>query len=104
MRNGSPEDDANARRRADLCTIADGPNGSAAVEGRDTGAERAIEVADAEPTDLLGELGDALLVAYRLAAQDGDPATVALLGQALLHTGRRLARGMSPAEAGIACH
>jgi hypothetical protein len=29
---------------------------------------------------------------------------VALLEQALLRTGRRLARGMSPADVGIACH
>jgi len=29
---------------------------------------------------------------------------VALLEQALLRTGRRLARGMSPTDVGIACH
>ncbi|WCS23268.1 hypothetical protein LOK46_19095 [Methylobacterium sp. NMS14P] len=95
MRNGSPEDEANARRRAELCALADGPDSGA---GRDAG------IADAEPTDRLGELGDALLAAYQLAEQDGDPLTVALLGQALLRTGRRLARGMSPADVGIACH
>ncbi|ACB25581.1 hypothetical protein [Methylobacterium radiotolerans] len=95
MRNGSPEDEANARRRAELCALAD---------GRDTGTGRDADVADADPTDRLGELGDALLAAYQLAEQDGDPLTVALLEQALLRTGRRLARGMSPADVGIACH
>ncbi|RUP21425.1 hypothetical protein [Methylobacterium sp.] len=95
MRNGSPEDEANARRRAELCALAD---------GRDTDTGRDADVADAAPTDRLGELGDALLAAYQLAEQDGDPLTVALLEQALLRTGRRLARGMSPADVGIACH
>ncbi|MBP2496595.1 hypothetical protein ABID82_002733 [Methylobacterium sp. PvP062] len=95
MRDGSPEDEANARRRAELCALAD---------GRDTGTGRDADVADADPTDRLGELGDALLAAYQLAEQDGDPLTVALLEQALLRTGRRLARGMSPADVGIACH
>lgn len=95
MRNGSPEDEANARRRAELCALAD---------GRDTGTGRDADVADAAPTDQLGELGDALLAAYQLAEQDGDPLTVALLEHALLRTGRRLARGMSPADVGIACH
>ena len=41
---------------------------------------------------------------YYLVDQDGDPTTVTLIRQALLHTGRRLARGMSPAEAGLSCH
>lgn len=95
MRNGSPEDEANARRRAELCALAD---------GRDTDTGRDADVADAAPTDRLGELGDALLAAYQLAEQDGDPLTVALLEQALLRTGRRLARGMSPDDVGIACH
>ncbi|PJI54719.1 hypothetical protein CTI14_12225, partial [Methylobacterium radiotolerans] len=75
MRNGSPEDEANARRRAELCALAD---------GRDTDTGRDADVADAAPTDRLGELGDALLAAYQLAEQDGDPLTVALLEQALL--------------------
>ncbi|MGU3463999.1 hypothetical protein ACLBXO_04030 [Methylobacterium sp. C33D] len=104
MRNGSPEDEANARRRAELCALADGTHGSTAVDARDPGAASDAEAADAESSDLLGELGDALLAAYRLAEQDGDRLTVALLGQALLRTGRRLAHGMSPADVGIACH
>ncbi|PNA29409.1 hypothetical protein, partial [Pseudomonas sp. MPR-AND1A] len=77
----------------ELCALAD---------GRDTDTGRDADVADAAPTDRLGELGDALLAAYQLAEQDGDPLTVALLEQALLRTGRRLARGMSPADVGIA--
>ncbi|MEE7503216.1 hypothetical protein [Methylobacterium mesophilicum] len=106
MRNGSPEDEANARRRAELGALADGTHGSTAVDARDRGAASDAEAADAdaESSDLLGDLGDTLLAAYRLAEQDGDPLTVALLGQALLRTGRRLAHGMSPADVGIACH
>ncbi len=104
MRNGSPEDDGNARRRARPVALTEGPHGAAAADGRDRIAESRPERADAEPTATLSDLGDALLAAYRLAEQDGDALTVSLLGQALLRTGRRLARGMSPADVGIACH
>ena len=54
--------------------------------------------------DLLGEIGEGLIHAYRFAKQDGDPLTVALIEKALFHIGRRLARGMTPAEAGLVCH
>ncbi|WP_457104122.1 hypothetical protein [Methylobacterium sp. P5_C11] len=74
--------------------------------GATVGAESDAQAVDPDPgsADLLGEIGDSLLIAYGLAAKDGDPLTLALIGKALLHTGRRLARGMSPAEAGIPCH
>lgn len=55
-------------------------------------------------SDLLGEMGEGLIHAYRFAKQDGDPLTVALIEKALFHIGRRLARSMTPAETGIVCH
>lgn len=108
MRNDPPEDGANRFGLADLCAIAEAPHGDAARPSAEDapalGAGGDGQAADAGAADLLGEIGDTLIVAYRLAVQDGDPTTVTLIRQALLHTGRRLARGMSPAEAGLSCH
>ena len=57
-----------------------------------------------ERQDVLGEISDGLLHAYRFAKHDGDLLTVALIEKALFHVGRRLARGMSVTEAGLVRH
>ena len=54
--------------------------------------------------DALGEISDGLIHAYRFAKLDGDPLTVTLIEKVLFHVGRRLARGMSAADAGVIHH
>jgi hypothetical protein len=113
MRNDSPGDGTDTKRVADKRRLADAPRGGTddrqVLPGcRGTGPRDVLAAQPAQGTDatqdLLGEISDSLLIAYRLAQQDGDALTVALIGKALMHTGRRLALGMSPAEAGILCH
>lgn len=53
---------------------------------------------------LLGGIADGLIVAYGYAKADQDPLTLALIEQAMLHVGRRLARAIGPKEAGFICH
>ncbi|MGH1569952.1 hypothetical protein ACRAWG_03855 [Methylobacterium sp. P31] len=113
MGNDPPEDGRNTEPCADLPTVVERPverpaGRQAAREGPAADPEGAVAAQpqasmDGAP-DLLGEIVDSLLMAYGLARQEGDPLIVALIGKALLHTGRRLAEGMSPSEAGIACH
>lgn len=57
-----------------------------------------------EPQDVLGEISEGLIHAYRFAKHDGDLLTVTIIEQALFHVGRRLARGLSVAESGIVRH
>ncbi|MCJ2122946.1 hypothetical protein [Methylobacterium sp. J-077] len=81
--------------------------GSQAAQARPAAApapEPLSAEALSDASDLLGDISDNLLVAYHLAQHDGDPLTVALIEKVLFHVGRRLARGMSPADAGIPCH
>ncbi|MGH1592129.1 hypothetical protein ACRBEV_31770 [Methylobacterium phyllosphaerae] len=112
MRNNRPGDGTNTIQAAGPGAITDASRETGTGRpvsdghGATAGAESDAQTfdSDPDPTELLGEIGDSLLVAYGLAAKDGDPLTLALLRKALLHTGRRLARGMSPAEAGIPCH
>lgn len=113
MRNDSPKTGTDTDAAGDLLNLADAPRGSAQDRPGSRVRRTAVpeEAVSAQPVacgdvapDLLGEISDSLLIAYRLARQDGDPLTVALIGKALMHTGRRLAAGMSPSDAGIACH
>ena len=57
-----------------------------------------------EPQDFLGEISEGLIHAHRFAKHDGDALTVTLIEKALFHIGRRLARGLSIADAGLVCH
>ncbi|MHB2210239.1 hypothetical protein [Methylobacterium sp. CM6257] len=113
MGNDPPEDGRNTEPCADLWTVVESPveelpDRQTAREDLAAGPEEAVAMHSQMLTngvsDLLGEISDNLLVAYGLARQEGDPLIVALIGKALLQTGRRLAQGMSPSEAGIACH
>jgi hypothetical protein len=113
MGNDPPEDGWNTEPCTDLRTVVESPveelpDRQTAREDLAAGPEEAVAVQPQTLTngvsDLLGEISDSLLVAYGLARQEGDPLIVALIGKALLQTGRRLAQGMSPSEAGIACH
>ena len=69
---------------------------------------KAPEQAEPEPggesLDVLGEISEGLIHAYRFAKLDGDGPTMTMIEKALFHVGRRLARGMSTADAGIVCH
>lgn len=66
--------------------------------------ERAGPEPSGERQDVLGEISEGLIHAYRFAKQDDDVLTVTLIEKALFHVGRRLARGMSVAEAGVVRH
>lgn len=73
-------------------------------------AERCLEPERTEPEpagealDILGEISEGLIHAYRFAKHDGDGPTMTLIEKALFHVGRRIARGMSTADAGVVCH
>lgn len=54
--------------------------------------------------DVLGEISEGLIHAYRFAKHDGDMLMVTLIEKALFQVGRRLARGLSVAEAGVVSH
>ena len=111
MRNDTPEDNTSLELLAEMRAMIDAARH--AIEVSQAADERPDEEAVSESlsvgeatdsADLLGDISDNLLVAYHLAKHDGDPLTVALIEKVLFHIGRRLARGMSPADAGIPCH
>ncbi|MCJ2095010.1 hypothetical protein MKK67_21265 [Methylobacterium sp. J-072] len=113
MRNDTPEDAKGLELLAEMRAMTDSarqvievsqaardqPVGETAVDPE----PQSVDI-HSDSADLLGDISDNLLVAYHLAQHDGDPMTVALIEKVLFHVGRRLARGMSPADAGIACH
>lgn len=113
MRNDTPEDATSLELLAEMRAMIDAAREVIEVSQatRDRPAEDLSPASEPEPvefpidsSDLLGDISDNLLVAYQLAKHDGDPLTVALIEKVLFHVGRRLARGMSPADAGIPCH
>lgn len=113
MRHDTPDDITSLELLAEMRAMIDAAQQAIEVsraardaqDGEGAGAtERHAADATNDSTDLIGDISDNLLVAYHLAKHDGDPITVALIEKVLFHIGRRLARGMSPADAGIPCH
>ncbi|MCJ2059266.1 hypothetical protein MKL09_22365 [Methylobacterium sp. J-048] len=111
MHNDTPEDATSLELLAEMRAMIDAARQvievSQATHARPAAApapEPLSAEALSDSSDLLGDISDNLLVAYHLAKHDGDPLTVALIEKVLFHVGRRLARGMSPADAGIPCH
>ncbi|MET0428681.1 MAG: hypothetical protein ABW026_09300 [Microvirga sp.] len=113
MRNDTPEDTTSLELLAEMRAMIDAARH--AIEVSQAARDQPVEDQAAAPeelsaeganesADLLGDISDNLLVAYHLAKHDGDPLTVALIEKVLFHVGRRLARGMSPADVGIPCH
>ena len=115
MRSDSPDEGTAPDLVAEIRTIVD--ETCRAIEASqailDRCAERdpkppASEHAEPEPLgerqDVLGGISDGLIYAYRFAKQDDDLLTVTLIEKALFHVGRRLARGMSAADAGLIHH
>lgn len=111
MRRNFPAEAATPDMIAEMRALADETR--AAIEASQAVLDRCVEEYPASPerqappddaSDLLGEIGEGLIHAYRFAKQDGDPRTVLLIEKALFHVGCRLARGMTPAEAGLVCH
>ncbi|CAM2988619.1 hypothetical protein JHFBIEKO_3766 [Methylobacterium mesophilicum] len=114
MRKDTPDDVTSLELLAEMRAMIDAARqvieGSQAAHDGPAGESAAAPVSSLgadvqhDPVDLLGDISDSLLDAYQLAKHDGDPLTIALIEKVLFHVGRRLARGMSPAEAGIPCH
>ncbi|SFL16407.1 hypothetical protein [Methylobacterium pseudosasicola] len=111
MRNDTPEDATSLELLAEMRAMIDAARQVIEVSQAAPDRPAAVAVPEplsaeipSEPSDLLGDISDNLLVAYHLAKYDGDPLTVALIEKVLFHVGRRLARGMSPADVGIPCH
>lgn len=114
MRKDTPDDVTSLELLAEMRAMIDAARqvieGSKVTRVGPVGESAAAPVsthgADAphDPADLLGDISDSLLDAYQFAKHDGDPLTIALIEKVLFHVGRRLARGMTPAEAGIPCH
>ena len=115
MRSDSPDEGTKAELVAEMRAIVDETR--KAIEASqvvlDRRAERcskpdSAERAEPEPhgerQDVLGEISEGLIHAYRFARHDGDVLTVTLIEKALFHIGRRLARGMSVAESGVVRH
>ncbi len=111
MRNDTPEEATSLELLAEMRAMIDAAR--EVIEVSQATRDQPAEDLASEPepvesaidsSDLLGDISDNLLVAYQLAKHDGDPLTVALIEKVLFHVGRRLARGMSPADAGIPCH
>ena len=115
MRSDSPDEGTTPDLVAEMRAIVDETR--KAIEASqailDRCAERhptlaAPERAEPEPCgerqDVLGQISDGLIHAYRFAKHDGDLLTVTLIEKALFQVGRRLARGMSVTEAGVICH
>ncbi|MDP4021569.1 hypothetical protein Q8W71_02950 [Methylobacterium sp. NEAU 140] len=107
MHSEKPDTDATPELVAEMRTVVDETRraieATQAILDRCADAAPAPELGLASP-ELLDEIGDGLIHAYSFAKQDGDPLTITLIEKALFHVGRRLARGMTPAEAGLVCH
>lgn len=113
MRKDAPEDATSLELLAEMRAMIDAAcevievsqaTRDHAAEDLEPAAEPGSAELPVDSSDLLGDISDNLLVAYQLAKHDGDPLTVALIEKVLFHVGRRLARSMSPADAGIPCH
>ncbi|GJD73868.1 hypothetical protein [Methylobacterium goesingense] len=63
--------------------------------------EPAIRPHDPGPPQRLVE---SLIEVYELAKEDGEPCTRALVGNVLLHVGRRVAAAVSPQALKVAMH
>ena len=101
MRGDTPKDGNNPEHLAEMRVTNDA---TATRDGSASESAPDFPVGADDAADALGEMSDSLLLAYHFAKLDGDPTTVALIEKVLLHVGRRLARGLSPADVGIACH
>lgn len=107
MRSDSPDEGTTPDLVAEMRALVDETH--KAIEASQAILDRCAERhSTPEPTDerddVLGEISDGLIHAYRFAKRDGDLLTVTLIEKALFHIGRRLASGLSAAEAGVIRH